>query len=101
MPCVYYETPEEIAANKKAKRKELENKYKRELDLVTNHLCYVLKELEDIGENYSFINNLMNDNEDLAKWWENHKKMDEARKKELISSAKSKLTKEEVEALNL
>jgi hypothetical protein len=102
MPCIYHESPEEIAARKKAHESQRDS-YKQELDRVTNLLCRVMRGLQDSTpmETDDFYLAMLTRNKDLATWWERHKRMDAERKNQLIFEAKRKLNKEEREALGL
>jgi len=102
MPCQYYESPEEIAAAKKAANKKLTQPYKKELDLVTHLLCEVMTVLE---KNNVIVPLNIDQISGLQPWWKEHKERDERRKinerAELRTQALKKLTAEEKRALGL
>lgn len=75
------------------------------IDHLTNMLCGLCTRIENTDSGY-----LLEDDESLMKWWDQHKKEDNERKaleeslakrQKLKEEALSKLTKEEREALGL
>lgn len=68
---------------------------KNELDKLTRMLCALCRSVESSAT----VNIYLDD--ETHKWWTIHKKMDELRRQELRSRAKSKLSDDELNALGL
>ena len=72
MPCTYTETPEEIALRENELNAKAIAPYKKKLDKVTRLLCQVLTDCE-------ILDDYIAKNEELKRWWEDHKKNDARR----------------------
>ncbi|NBQ69312.1 MAG: hypothetical protein EBU46_10975 [Nitrosomonadaceae bacterium] len=99
MPCRYDESPEEIAAAKKKEFERLSSSLKKELDKTTRLLCWVMNLREHADHEVDFVHEL-DANAELAYWYNEHKKKDEARlQSALREKALKKLTRAERAAI--
>lgn len=88
MPCITYETPEEIAADKKRSQNDTNRRDKKEINSLTDMLCTVLTFTDGFPSNKK-----------IQDWWIDHQKRDKMRLAK--EAALAKLTKQEKEILGI